>query len=145
MGGEEKKKVGSRERALPPRTPLPLGQGQAIWAALTISANRETRLLARIPPLWLDRGIQNKIWVLFSVQGEVTEQYVWTHICAENGLEGERLEAGRAVRRLLPMPAARRGGGQGCGHERADSRDLSEWEWCDPLKVRWGRGGRNWG
>ena len=42
----------------------------------------------------------------------------------ENGLEEERLEAGRAVRGLLPMPAARRGGGQGCGCERADSRDL---------------------
>ena len=69
-----------------------------------------------------------------------------SHLCwMENGLEGERLEAGRAVRRLLPMPAAQRGGGQGCGRERADSRDLSGWEWCDLLKVRWGWGGRNWG
>ena len=39
------------------------------------------------------------------------------------------------------MPAAQRGGGQGCGRERADSRDLSGWEWCDLLKVRWGREG----
>lgn len=43
------------------------------------------------------------------MQGEVTEQYVWTRICAENGLEGERLEAGRAVKGdYLPMPAAPR-------------------------------------
>lgn len=53
------------------------------------------------------QGNQNKIWV-FSVQGESLKQYVWTRICAENGLEGERLEAGRAVRRLLPMPAAQK-------------------------------------
>ena len=58
-----------------------------------------------------------------------------SHLCwVENGLKEARLEAGRAVRRLLPTPAAPRDGGQGCGHERADSRDLSEWEWCDLLK-----------
>lgn len=66
---EEKwEKVGTQGGSRPPPqgTPLPLGQGQATWTVLTLC-------WGQIALPWLDREIQNKVWILFSLQWEALE------------------------------------------------------------------------